>query len=67
MFHHPIILQGLARERIRDLGEAAASGRGLSTDGSRSRIAHLFATLPRFASAGPRGIFGTPVRVPEGC
>ena len=67
MFHHPIILQELARERIRELTEAAASSRGLSADGSRNRIAHLFAALPRFASAGPRGIFGTTVRVPEGC
>ena len=67
MYHHPIILQELARERIRDLHEAAANSRGFPADGSRERLAHLFAALPRVASPGPRGIFGIPVRVPEGC
>ena len=66
MYHHPIILQELARERIRDLTEAAANSRE-SAGATRERLAHLFAVLPRVASAGPRGIFGTPVRVPEGC
>jgi len=67
MFNHPIIRQELARERIRDLNEAAANYRRSSGDGSRSHFAHLFAVLPRIGSGGLRGIFGTPVRVPGGC